>query len=160
LRRKWTKVAVVSVAAHHGIELAAGIGLPGEPLVGRRRAAFGWSALLSVHVAVSSFGGSRCDRSLATASGSLQALALQHYLSWPWQLRYGIPVLTDAEGLPARWLAVYNFALLAIIISTTIASASEYPDAGHRWHLSGLATLPAQHASARHHIAWLRDRGR
>lgn len=105
-------MAIVSAAAHHGIELAAGIGLPGEPFLGRRRAALGWSALFSAHVAVSSVGGSRCDR------------------------------------------------LLAIAISTTIASATDDPAAGYRWHLTGLATLPAQHASARHHIAWLRNRGR
>jgi len=98
------------------------------------------------------------DRVLAAANGSLQALALQHYLSWPWRLRYGIPTLTETEGLPARWLPAYNLALLAAMVSSTIGSVTECPTAGRRWHLWGLATLPAQYASARHHSAWLRDR--
>lgn len=41
MRRRWTDAAVVAIAVHHGIELAAGIGLPGEPLLGRRRAVLG-----------------------------------------------------------------------------------------------------------------------
>jgi len=157
-RRKWTNVAVISIAAHHGMELASGIGVPGEPLIGRRPAVLAWGAVLPLQLAVASFGERRWDRVLAAANGSFQALALQHYLSWRWRLRCGIPTLTDAEGLPARWLSAYNLALLAAIVSSTIGSATECPAAGRRWHLWGLATLPAQYASARHHSAWLRGR--
>lgn len=157
-RRKWADVAVLSIAAHHGMELAAGLGMPGEPLIGRRPAVLAWGALFPMQLAVASFGGLSWERVLAAGNGSLQALALQHYLSWPWRLRGGIPTLTDAEGLPARWLPAYNLALLAAIVSSTIGSATECPTAGRRWHLWGLATLPAQYASARHHSAWLRGR--
>ncbi len=119
-RRKWTGVAVVSIAAHHAMELAAGIGVPGEPLIGRRPAVLAWGALFPLQVAVASVGERRWDRLLAAANGSFQALALQHYLSWQWRLHGGIPTLTDAEGLPARWLPAYNLVLLAAIVSSTI----------------------------------------
>jgi len=84
LRRKWIKVAVISIAAHHGIELAAGIGVPGEPLIGRRPAVLAWGALFPIQLTVASFGERRWERVLAAANGSLQALALQRYLSWRW----------------------------------------------------------------------------
>lgn len=113
--------------------------------------------MFPAQLAVASFGGPDWDRVLAAANGSFQALAAQHYLSWPWRLRYGIPILTDAESLPRRWLPAYNAVLLAAMAASTIAWFTECPAGGRRWHLYGLATLPVLHASARQHMAWLRD---
>jgi hypothetical protein len=157
LRRRWTGVAIVAIAAHHGIELVAGLGLPGEPLLGRRRAVLGWAAALSAQLVAASFGGRQWDQVLVAANGSFQALAAQHYVSWPWRFRWGVPVLTEAEGLPARWLPAYNAALLTAIIAATIGTFTEFSAGQRRWHLYGLATLPAQHASARHHMKWLHN---
>jgi len=39
---------------------------------------------------------SRWRTAAAIANGAFRALALQHYLYWPWQLRCGIPILTNA----------------------------------------------------------------
>jgi hypothetical protein len=158
--RPWTKLALAGVVAHHGIEFAAGIGLPGEPLLGRRRAVWVWTAALGAWSTVASIGGERWHPGLAAGNGALQALALQHYLSWPVRLHAGIPVLTSAEGLPDAWLPAYNVALLTMIASATVASAREARGAGAGWHLVGLATLPGQYASARHHSVWLRNHGR
>ena len=36
--RRFSRLCVIATAAHHTIELAAGIGVPGEPMLGRRRA--------------------------------------------------------------------------------------------------------------------------
>ncbi len=141
--RRWSQAAGVSLAGHHAVELAAGIGLPGEPLLGRRRALLAWGALFPGQLALAACGQGRWDRLLAATNGAFCALAMQHYLSWPWRLRHGIPVLTDTEGLPARWLPAYNLTLLATIIAATIGSASECPAAAARWHLYGLATYPS-----------------
>jgi hypothetical protein len=154
-RRRWTGFTILAVAAHHGIELAAGLGLPGEPLLSRRRAVCGWAAALSAHVAAASSAGRRWNPALAAANGSLQALAAQHYLSWPWRLLRGVPMLTQAEGLPAWWLPAYNAALLTAVAGATVGTLTEIPAGRRRWHLYGLATLPVQHPSARHHLRWL-----
>jgi hypothetical protein len=154
--RRWSQAAGVSLAGHHVLELAAGIGVPAEPWLGRCRAVAGWAALFSGQLALTARGQRRWEPAIAFTNGAFCALALQHYLSWPWRLRYALPVLTDAEGLPARWLPAYNAALLATMICATIGSASECPAGRARWHLLGLATLPVQHASAQHHAAWLR----
>jgi hypothetical protein len=31
-RRPWTRTGILAIAVHHGLELAAGIGVPGEPV--------------------------------------------------------------------------------------------------------------------------------
>jgi hypothetical protein len=154
-RRRWTIFALTAAASHHGLELSAGIGLPGEPFLGRPRARGTWAALFAAVLTAASFGGRCCDPALAAWNGGLQALALQHYLLWPWRTFAGIPILTTADRLPQRWLPVYNAVLLAMLLSSSIGSLTECPAAGKRWHLLGLATLPVQYASARHHTAWL-----
>ena len=154
-RRVWKLLALTGIVGHHGVELAAGIGLPGEPVLGRRLTGQAWAALLLGWCAGDTR--NRWPTAAAIANGAFQALALQHYLYWPWQLRCGAPILTNAEGLPDRWLPLYNAALLAIMLGTTIDTLTGARNS-RRWHLMGLATLPAQYGSARHHARWLQSR--
>lgn len=151
-RNAGKRLALSGVVGHHGLELAAGIGLPGEPVLGRRRAAAAWAGVLAAWAAADRTG--RASAAVVAANGAVQALALQHYLYWPWRWRLGLPILTEAEGLPGRWLPFYNAALLAMVAGTTMDTASHAPDRWS-WHLVGLATLPAQYGSARHHALWL-----
>lgn len=153
--RVWKLLALGGIVGHHGVELAAGIGLPGEPVLGRRLTGQAWTALLLGWFAADTR--SRWRTAAAIANGAFQALALQHYLYWPWQLRWGIPILSNAEGLPDHRLPLYNAALLAITLGTTIDTLTGTRNSC-RWHLVGLATLPAQYGSARHHARWLQLR--
>lgn len=149
--------ALAGLVAHHGIEFGHGVGLPGEPLLGQRRALAAWSAVFLGDAWLAT----RSDSApvLALADGAYQALALQHYVDWDWQWRADLPLITEAEGLPAGALGAYNAALLAVVV---LAAADSCPQGrtGRLLHLAGLATLPLQLASARHHQRWLRDRDR
>lgn len=157
MRRILETTTIGAVAAHHAIETAAGLGLPGEPILGRRRAALLWTGAFTANLLLLRQRGRARDGLAGFATGAYQALALQHYIDWPWKLRYGIPILTEAEGLPKKSLAPYNAALLTVTGSATAALIVSWRrPAAVIGHLLGLATLPLQLASARHHISWFR----
>ncbi|WP_140400693.1 hypothetical protein [Gulosibacter sp. 10] len=161
MRRAIEATTIGAVAAHHGIESAAGLGLPGEPYLGRRKAVLVWAGLFTANLLLLTRRGVGRDAAAGFANGTYQALALQHYVDWPWRFRNGVPVLTEAEGLPKRVLPAYNVALLMTIAGSTAALiASRRRAAAVIGHLAGLATLPLQLASARHHIGWWRSRPR
>ncbi|MFV0373619.1 hypothetical protein, partial [Microbacterium sp.] len=157
MRRTFEVVTVGAVVAHHAIETAAGLGLPGEPFLGRRRAVFAWTGVFAANLLLLRRKGRLGEGLVGFANGAYQALALQHYVDSPWKLRFGVPVLTEAEGLPHESLAPYNAALLTVTASSTAAViASRRHPAVVIGHLLGLATLPLQLASARHHVGWFR----
>lgn len=136
---------------------AAGLGLPGEPRLGRRRARRLWAVALPGSLIGMAGRTPRSDAVAGFTAGAFQALALQHFVDWPWELRRGISQLIAAEGLPARLLPLYNAALLVTAGAATCAVMR----ARHRrvqvlGHLLGLSTLPLQLASARHHLDWWR----
>lgn len=159
MARKFHVLAVGAIASHHAIERAAGVGLPGEPFLGNRRAAVLWGGTFAAHLALAFRRGRDREGVVGFANGAFQALALQHYVDWPWQFRRGVPVITEAEGLPMRWLPAYNTALLTAIAASTAAVVTDRRRTTVVAHLLGLATLPLQLASARHHQHWLRTRG-
>jgi hypothetical protein len=183
MKKAFATLTVGAVAAHHVIETAGGLGLPGEPVLGRRNAAVGWTAAFAANLAlVSRMASSESTRTtrvrkrsrpgttraragrdvarnaaIGFANGAYQALALQHYVDWPWIVRRGLPILTEAEGLPQNLLPPYNAALLSTIAASTAAViSSRRSRAFALGHCAGLATLPLQPASARHHIDWWR----
>lgn len=149
-------LALGAIGAHHLIETRAGIGLPGEPVLGRRRATWLWIGAFTANAFVIGRSGKNSSAAVGFANGAYQALALQHYVDWPWQWRRGVPVLTDAEGMPEQWLPAYNAALLTAMSASTLAIVSDLRPRAVLAHLAGLATLPLQLASARNHQGWLR----
>lgn len=155
VRRVWETVTVGAIAAHHVIETATGLGLPGEPYLGRKPASLIWGGLFTANLLLLRRSGTVRDALTGFANGTYQALAAQHYVDWPWTLRRGVPILTEAEGLPEKALPAYNAALLtALASSTTALLANRRRPAAVIGHLAGLATFPLQLASARQHIGW------
>ena len=83
-----------------------------------------------------------------------------HFLIWPWEVRRGLPVLTEAEGFRKEQLPAYNAVLYAWAVAGLLAILIETPRGAKKWAAAGfLATLPAR-ASARHHFVWLREQAR
>jgi hypothetical protein len=160
MRRRSALIAIASMATHHALEDAGGVGLPGEPVLGPDRARVLWTVLMATHAVAGRLGGPRWNPVLAIANGVYSAVALQHYTAWPVRIRYGLPVLTEAEGISARLMPVYNAALIGVVAASTVSSARECGPSAWRHHLLGLATLPLVAASARHHLRWLADGGR
>jgi hypothetical protein len=159
---------VAGTLAHHGFELAAGVGLVFQPYLGLAGASAAWGlalpAWVGLAVRASRSGGERGseDALLAALAGASLAGAALHFALWPVGrrpagTRIGIPVLTEAEGLSPGQLPAYNLILYCWGLSTVAALAAGTPKGSRRWALVGIASwLPLQ-ASARHHFDWLDD---
>jgi hypothetical protein len=147
---------VAGTVAHHGFELAAGVGLVFQPYVGLGGAAAGWGVALPVWTALALRRGDRGDGLLALLAGVSLAGALLHYKLWPVRWR-PIPVLVDAEGLSERQLPVYNAILYAWSVSSLVAATCGTPRGSRRYAALGLLAAVPLSASARHHFGWLHE---
>ncbi len=155
--RPWTTAVAGLTAAHHGFELASGVGLVLQPELGLAGSAGLWAVQLPLWVAVANRGGTRSDRLLAAWSGAALAGALVHFWLWPWRRsRVGIPVLAEAEGLAPARLPTYTALLYAWGAASVLSILREVPRGERRWALLGLASLPLLRVSAGHHFAWIR----
>ena len=94
--------------AHHGFELAAGVGLVFQPYLGLAGAAGLWGVGLPGWLAVSARGSGRWERPLAFLQGLSAGAAVVHYTLWPTVRRRGLPWLVRAEGLRPGQLPAYN----------------------------------------------------
>lgn len=155
-RRRFLHAATFAgTASHHGFELGKGVGLVLQPELGLVGASAFWTAVLGASIGVSLRGSSRWDKALSFGIGANVGAAMIHFILWPWELRNGVPVLTEAEGLPEEDLKAYNTLLNAwglIGIATILA---EVPSGARRYAIAGcLATLPLQ-KHARYHFRWL-----
>jgi hypothetical protein len=147
-------------AAHHVFELAAGTGLVFQPYIGLSGAATMWSVGLPGWLMVAARGSSRWERPLAFLAGLSIGGAAVHFTLWPVEVRRGVPVLSEAEGLEPWQLPAYNAVLYAWALSAAAALAVETPRGTRRWALAGgLAAAPLRW-SARHHFAWIKEQAR
>jgi hypothetical protein len=155
--RPFSAACAVATAGHHGFELNAGVGLVFEPFLGRRGALALWGVALPGWLATALTG--RGERVVALSNGMGLAGGLVHFVEWPWELRGGIPTLTEAEGMPPERVPAYNRVLHAWIAAGALALVLETPRRARPWALLGLAMGEPLRRSARHHFRWLRERG-
>ncbi len=152
--RPLSVLAAAGTAAHHGFELGNGVGLVWQPELGLVPAGLFWTLGLGAWSWVAARGSRRWDGVLAALAGAGLAGVVVHFTLWPWRLsRWGVPLLTGAEGLPASRLGAYN-AILGGWALASVASLAELTPSRRRWALLGLAGLPLLRRSARHHFAW------
>lgn len=160
MKRPLNALTSLGTAAHHVFELAAGVGLVWQPQLGLRGASGLWGAGLPAWFALAARGSDRWNRLLAFLAGlSLGGVAI-HYSLWPWELRRGVPTLTEAEGLRAEQLPAYNALLLGWGLVALAAIRREPPRGARKWAVAGtLAALPMR-TSAIHHFEWIREQAR
>jgi hypothetical protein len=159
-RRPFTALAALGTAAHHAFEVNAGVGLVFEPFLGRRGALALWLGLLPGQVLFAFARDPRFDRPLALGNGAALAGGLVHFAEWPWELRHGIPALTEAEGMTAERVPAYNLVLQSWVLAAALALATETPRRALPWAAAGLASFEPLRRSARHHFRWARERAR
>jgi hypothetical protein len=156
VRRPFGTLAALGTGAHHGFELRAGVGLVFEPWLGRRGALALWGVLLPTWLLMAARGSSRWERPLAFNAGTAFAGALVHFVRWPWALKRGLPVLTEAEGLTEDQLPAYNRILWGWMTAAALALVAEAPRSTRRWAFAGLCMGEPLRRSARHHFEWAR----
>jgi hypothetical protein len=158
IRRPFSVLSALGTAAHHGYELASGVGLVLQPEMGLSGSLALWGVQLPLWTAGAAKGGRRWDKVLALSAGASLAGGLVHYVMWPWRrTRLGVPALTAAEGLSPAQLPAYNGILWAWSAASALALVSEVPRQARRWAMAGLLTMPLMRLSARHHFEWVRQ---
>jgi hypothetical protein len=158
--KPFTALTAVTTALHHGFEVNAGVGLVWEPFVGRRGALLLWGTGLPAWAAMALAGDERFDGPLALNNGLALAGGIVHFVLWPWELRRGVPALTEAEGMTRERLPAYNRVLYAWIATSALALALETPRRARPWALLGLAMAEPLRQSAQHHFRWAREQAR
>ena len=160
--RPLSALAALGTAAHHGFELRSGVGLVFEPWLGRGGALALWGALIPTYVGGALLGrpDSLTARLVTLGNGMSLSGGVVHYVQWPWELRAGIPVLTEAEGLTADQLPAYNRILQAWTAAGALALLCETPRGARRWGLLGVLLGEPLRRSAVHHFRWAREQAR
>jgi hypothetical protein len=157
--RPLTFAAAAGTAAHHGFELASGVGLVFQPELGLPAGVAVWSAQLLGWAALAGQRGHRADAALAALDGASIVGVAVHFLLWPWSAgRLRLPVLSEAEGLSPRLLPAYNTILWAWAAAAAGSLVWEIPRGSRRWALVGLGALPGFTASARCHFRWIKEK--
>ncbi len=167
-RRPFTVLTALGTAAHHTFEVRAGVGLVFEPFIGRRGAVAMWAGglpawMLAGWIGVSKRGEVKRGESkliekwLALNNAAGLAGAIVHFVEWPWELRHGIPYLTEAEGMTTEQLVPYNRVLHLWTLAGLLAVTLETPRHARKWALLGLALGEPLRRSAVHHFRWARE---
>jgi hypothetical protein len=157
--RPFTALTAVTTGLHHAFEVRAGVGLVWEPFVGRRGALALWGVGLPAWASAALSGDERFAGPLALNNGLAFAGGVVHYVLWPWELRGGLPMLTEAEGMSAEQMPAYNRVLHAWLATSALALALETPRRARPWALLGLASGELLRRSALHHFRWLQEQG-
>ena len=148
-------LAAAGTAAHHGLELGTGVGLVLQPELGLAGSSVLWVAALGGWALAGVGRRRRWDPVVDMACGAALAGSLVHFTLWPWHRgRLGLPVLTEAEGMPQRRLGAYNAVLWSWGAAAGLSLLLETRPGHRRWGLVGAATLPLLRRSARHHFEW------
>jgi len=158
--RPFSAMAALGTAAHHGFELAAGVGLVFEPWLGRRGAVAVWMALLPAYVTGALTGSRRAAPWVTLGNGMSLSGGIVHYVQWPWELRGGVPTLTRAEGMTADRLPAYNRILQLWTTAGGLALAFETPRRARVWAVAGVLLGEPLRRSAIHHFRWAREQAR
>ncbi len=140
-------------AVHQAVELAFGTGVIGQSSVGLGPAIAASVLLDGGWVALARRG--RADRLLAFLSGVALGVPAIHFTLWPWKLNRGVPVLTEAEGLPERLMPAYNAILYGWAAAGAAALVADTGPRHRKWSLAGMASVLAFRPVAQSHFRWM-----
>ena len=145
-------------AVHQAVELALGTGVIGQSSAGLGPAIGASLALDGSWIAMARRGGP--EPALSFLSGVAVGVPVVHFTLWPWHFRRGLPLLTEAEGLPRSVMPVYNAILYAWAGAGALALARETPRGHRRWFLAGLLAVAAIRPAAQRHFTWMAEEAR
>lgn len=132
-RRARLALPGVMTAAHQALELGFGSGVIGQRHVGLAPAV-ALAVLADAGEVALALDRRRWDRTLAMAAGTAVAASALHFTLFPWRLRFGVPVLEEAEGLQGGRLAGYVVVLYAWGAAGAAAGLA-IPSGRRRWML-------------------------
>ena len=143
-----------TTAGHQLLELCLGSGVIGQHRVGLPAAA-ALSVLADTGWAAMALDDRGWERTLALGAGTAIAAPALHYTLFPWRLRFGVPVLDEAEGQHGLALACY-VALLYVWGISGLAAIRQLPRSSRRWTFAGMALAVGFRQLASSHLTWIR----
>lgn len=143
-------------AVHQAVELALGTGVIGQAQVGFP-AAVVLSTVFDGGWVAAALRPRPPERLLAFGSGVAVGVPFIHFTLWPWKPRRGVPLLTEAEGLPASAMGLYNAVLYVWAAIGILASLRDTPRHAVRWTLAGFLSVVGFRPVAKAHFAWLAE---
>ncbi len=147
--------------AHSCYELAGGVGLPGQKVLGLSGAAAAHAGLVAAWISTSRRRSTSAKRAVALLNGLGLAGAATHYVAWPTRWNGPFPVLVEgAEGLRQRWTHWYNALLYAWGTSAALAVVLETSSEQRSWAVAGLCSAPLVAAASHGKHDWVRDQAR
>ncbi|MFN2590341.1 MAG: hypothetical protein ABR518_06195 [Actinomycetota bacterium] len=150
-------LTAAGAVAHHGFELAAGVGLVLQPRLGMAGAAALWGATLPGWAWLAARSPRGWDRVLSFLAGMSAAAGIVHYAMWPVRVEHGLPVLREAEGLRPCHMPAYNAVLYSWTAAAIAALATETPRGTRGWAVPGLVVPFVLRTEIRHHFDWVRE---
>jgi hypothetical protein len=101
--------------------------------------------------------GEPIEKWIAVNNAAGLAGGIVHFVQWPWELRNGVPHLTEAEGMTPGQLGPYNRVLHLWTLAGALALVLETPRHARTWALLGLLLGEPLRRSAVHHFRWARE---
>jgi hypothetical protein len=141
-------------AVHQSVELGLGTGVIGQAQIGLP-GSIAASVLMDASWIGFSLTRRRPDRALAYGAGVAVGVPIIHFTLWPWTIRRGAPVLTEAEGLPRSAMGVYNAILYLWGVAGVLAALRDTPRRYRWWSLAGLASVVGFRPVAKRHFDWI-----
>ena len=139
---------------HQVLELALGTGIIGQ-------AQAGFAGALAASTALDAgwlYAATREDppeRLLAFGAGVAIMTPVLHFTLFHWRVRKGVPVLTEAEGLPGAVMPLYNAVLYAWAGAGLLAAVRDTPRRHLPFVILGILAVIAIRPMAQQHFAWI-----
>ena len=147
-----------ATAGHQLLELCLGSGVIGQHRVGLP-AATALSLMVDGGWVAMALAQRRWDRAVALGAGTAIAAPVLHYTLFPWRLRFGVPVLEEAEGQHGVALIAYQVVLYVWGLSG-VAATRQLPKSTRPWTLAGMAVALGFRQLASSHLTWIRQEAR
>jgi hypothetical protein len=147
-------LAGLGTTTHQALELALGTGIIGQAQAGFP-GALAASTVMDAGWLVAATRERPPERLLAFGAGVAIATPLLHFTLFPWTARRGVPVLTEAEGLPSNVMPLYNAVLYGWAGAGLVAALRDTPRRHRAWVLAGLAAVVGIRPAAQRHFAWI-----
>ena len=147
-------LAGAATTTHQVLELALGTGIIGQAQAGFP-GALAASTVMDAGWIVAARRERPPERLLAFGAGVAIMTPILHFTLWPWRVRRGVPVLTEAEGLPASVMPLYNAVLYGWAGAGVLAAVRDTPRRHLGWVLAGVLAVIGIRPVAQRHFAWM-----
>jgi hypothetical protein len=129
-KRPWTRLGAAGICGHVFYELLCGVGMPTASVAGPMPAAAGWAVGTGLTFRAAGRGKSRRhDLAFGVVNGMFLSAVLAHFMFWPKQWTFGLPWLSECEGLRGKLMVPYN-AILYLCGLAAVAGLLENGRAG------------------------------